>query len=88
MLPTPKNWSVFPSVMVADKPCEMVISANERAFFFQDGEEYTVVIISVNGDEFNYYNPQTHKTLSVVAAEGVLRFTWLLCQSKCPLGSG
>ena len=76
MLPTPKNWSVFPSVMVADKPCEMVISANERAFFFQDGEEYTVVIISVNGDEFNYYNPQTHKTLSAVAAEGVLRFTF------------
>lgn len=76
MLPTPKNYSLYPAVVPADKPTEMLIVANERAFFLVEGAEYQLTVIAVNGDELDYHAPVSHRHLTAVAAGGVLRFTY------------
>ncbi len=73
MLPTPKTYSIYPSVIKADKTSLMTIVPNEKAFIIQDGKEYTVTVIAVNSDE-DYYAPQTHKHYEIVAHDGVLTF--------------
>lgn len=76
MLPTPRNYSIFPSVVRADEPSEMKIIPNEKAFLLMEGEEYQLTIISVNSDETNYYHPSTQRYVSAMAHDGVLRFQY------------
>lgn len=76
MLPAPQTFSIYPSVIPADKWTLMTVVPNEKAFIFQDGTEYQVKVIAVNSDE-NYYAPETHKIYSVVAHNGVLTFEHL-----------
>ena len=77
MLPNPKNYVIYPSVVPADKPAEMTIAPNERAFMLFDGVTYTLRIVSVNSDECSfYYAPTPQALLSLQAADGVLRFTY------------
>lgn len=75
MLPMPQSYAVYPSVMAADTPTEMVIAPAERTFLLFDGEEYTVKIYPVDGDEICYYTPTTRTVLTAIAKDGVLRFT-------------
>ena len=75
MLPVSENYAIFPSVIPADTPTEMVIVAREKAFLPSDGEAYDLTVIPVGGDEPNYYAPSTHIKLTAVAKDGVLRFT-------------
>lgn len=76
MLPAPSNYTVWPCIVPSEKKTEMVIAPVERAFLLREGEEYTVTLIPVNGDEPDYYNVSAFETLSVVASNGVLRFTY------------
>lgn len=82
MLPTPKNYAIWPSVVPADQPCEMVIAPCERAFLLFDGAEYQITVISVNSDEPSYYTPTTHRHISCTAAEGVLRFSYTFADEQ------
>lgn len=74
MLPTPRSYSIYPSVLPADRVTEMTICANEPAFLFREGEELSLRFITVYADE-NYYAPHTHRHLTVQAEGGVLRFS-------------
>ena len=76
MAPIPRNYSIYPSVMLADKPTEMIVLPNERAFTFPEGAKYDVTFISLCGDEKSYYAPTTHVHLSCEASEGVIRFEY------------
>ena len=73
MLPTPQTFSIYPSVIPADKTTLMTIVPNEKAFIIQDGKEYQIKVIAVNSDE-NYYAPETHKIYDVTAHDGILTF--------------
>lgn len=75
MLPTPQNYSIYPAVVPADKPVQLTIAANEKAFLPVDGAEYELTVISVDGDESYYYEPVSHVQLKAVAAGGVIEFT-------------
>ena len=76
MLPRPKNYSIYPSVIPADQTVEMTIIPNERVFLLRENETYELTMIDVNGDEPNYYDLTGHVQLSAVAHEGVLKFTY------------
>lgn len=76
MLPTPRNYAIYPAVVPADTPTEMIIAPAERSFMLFDGETYTLTAIPVNGDEDYYHAPHNHTVFTAVAAEGVLRFTY------------
>ncbi len=76
MLPTPKNYAIWPSVVPADKPTEMTIAPTEKAFLFFENETYRVSVISVDDDTIDYYGLPTAKTFDVIAHGGVLRFTF------------
>lgn len=76
MLPTAENYAIFPSVVRANQPTEMVIVPREKAFLFFSGEEYQLTVISVNNDEMSYYEPTTHVRLTAKAEGGVLRFSY------------
>ncbi len=75
MLPTPKNYQIYPSVMEANKEMEMVIVPAERVYLFHEGQEYTIKIYPVDGDETCYHTPTTRTVLTATAKDGVLRFT-------------
>ncbi len=76
MLPEPKNYVAFPSVVLADTPTQITILPTEKAFLFFEGEEYEVTVIAVNEDEINYYWNSNHKTVSVIAHDGILRLSY------------
>ena len=77
MLPDPKNYVIYPSVVPADKPAEMTITPNERAFLLFSDVEYSLKIVAVNSDESSFYYASTPQALlSLRAADGVLRFTY------------
>ena len=57
MRPTPKNYAIFPAVVPADRATDMTLVPCERAFLFFEGEEYSLQIIEINGDEPNYHAP-------------------------------
>lgn len=76
MLPTPRNYAIYPSVIPADTPVQMTIAPTEKAFLLFEDQEYTLTIISVNSDELYYHNPQSQKSLTLKAKDGVLRFTY------------
>lgn len=73
MISAPQIFSVYPSVIPADETATMTVTANERAHFFPDGEEYQIRVVGVNSDE-NYYTRTKQKTYDVTAKGGVLVF--------------
>ena len=73
MLPSPASFSIYPSVVPADKQTQMTIAPNEMAYSFLDGAEFKVKVISVNGDE-NYYEPSAFSLYDVVAKDGCVTF--------------
>lgn len=76
MLPMPRNYAIWPGVVPADQPTEMVIAPCEKAFLLFEGEEYRVTVISVDADEYDYSTPTVHRSLTATAHEGVLRFRY------------
>ena len=76
MLPTPKNYAIYPSVIPADREVELIIAPTEKAFLLIEGEEYDIGITSVNADEPNYHKSETCRYLKATAHDGVLRFTY------------
>lgn len=74
MLPTPKNYSIWPTVAKVGKETEFVIAPNERAFTFFEGSEYKLRIMAVNSIN-DYYKPDSQK-LFLKAKDGVLRFSY------------
>lgn len=77
MLPTPDNYSVWPSVIPANKKVEMTITGNEKAFVFAEGVAYQLKIIHVSADEDSYYTPTKYDLLTVEAHDGILRFEYV-----------
>ena len=75
MLPNPKSYAIYPTVVPADKQTEMTVVPTERAFLFFEGQEYTVKIIAVDGDD-SYYDIQSHRLVTAVAHDGVLKFSY------------
>ncbi|MBR5140744.1 MAG: PHP domain-containing protein [Clostridia bacterium] len=73
MLPTPRSYMIWPSVVPADTKVTMTVTAAERAFLFIEGREYSLTVISVNSDE-NYYKVQNHKKLDAIGRSGALSF--------------
>ena len=76
MLPTPRNYAIYPSVIQADKPTLMTVAPTEKAFLLFEDEEYLLTVISINSDEPYYHAPKSHKNITVKAKDGVLRFTY------------
>ena len=76
MLPTTDNYSLWPSVIPADKLSKMTVTPSERAYIIPDGKEFFIKLISVDSDE-NYYAPSAYKTLTVTAHDGVLTFDFV-----------
>ena len=76
MLPTPKNYAIYPSVIPADREVEITIVPCEKAFLLVEGEEYDIGITHVGADEPFYHKSQTRRFLKATAHGGVLRFTY------------
>lgn len=77
MLPAPRNYAIFPRVVPADKPIEMTVVPTERAFLLFEGQEYNLIVDTLNDDETDYHAGGTcHHKLTAVAHDGVLRFTY------------
>ena len=76
MLPDPRNYRIWPSVVRADVPTEMTILPAERAFLLPEGERFRLRVISFNGDELSYHEPMSHRFCEAEAHGGALRFTW------------
>lgn len=76
MLPRPRNYSIYPSVIPADQMVEMTIVPNERVFLLRENEIYELTVIDVNGDEPDYHHLIGHIQLSAVAHAGILKFTY------------
>ena len=76
MLPTPKNYSVYPSVFPADKESTVWVVPNEKAFLLFEDEEYTLVINGLDEDVPERKIPTHHNTVNVKAKNGVLCFKY------------
>lgn len=74
MLPILENYKIYPSVIPADTEVEMTIVPAGKAFLFFEGQDYQLVLASVNGDEDYYHDPHSLKTITITAADGILRF--------------
>jgi hypothetical protein len=78
MLPNPKNYALFPSVVKVGEKTKLSIVATERAFMFFENAEYTLDIIGVNTDVIDYrcstINNRT--TISLVAKGGYIAFDY------------
>ena len=74
MNPSPRSFSIYPAVVLADEKTLMTIVPNERAYIFIDGASYEVKVIAVNGDETDYYAPEAYSIYNVTAHDGVLTF--------------
>lgn len=77
MLPNPQLYSIYPSVVPADKEVEMIIVPNERSYLLFPDIEYTIKIVAINDDESSYYyvvRPQAQFTIN--AENGVIRFNY------------
>ncbi len=80
MRPTPRNYAIWPSIVLADHETEMTIVPNERAFLFFEDVEYRISIIPVNSDEIEYQDAKTRRVvLTAVAHGGVLHFSYAFC---------
>ncbi|MBQ7322247.1 MAG: hypothetical protein IJW99_09130 [Clostridia bacterium] len=76
MLPTPKNYAIYPSVIPADREVELTVVPCEKAFLLVEGEEYDIGITHIGADEPFYHKSQTRHFLKATAHSGVLRFTY------------
>lgn len=76
MLPQPRNYAIYPSVIQAGVPSEMTVLATEKAFLFFEGVEYEIKIIGIDNDELSYKTPTSHVTLKAVAHDGILQFSY------------
>ena len=78
MLPAPRNYAIYPQVVQADKPTEMIIVPTERAFLLVEGKEYNLNVLTLNDDETNYHvsGGTCNHRFTAVAHDGVLRFTY------------
>lgn len=76
MLPIPQSYAIWPCVVQADQPTEMVIVPAEKAFLLFEGEEYRLTFIASDADEPDYYSASSHRFLTAIAHDGVLRFNW------------
>lgn len=74
MLPVYENYRIYPAVVKAEETAEMTIVPKGRAFFFFEGEEYTILHVEKNGDETDHQSPKNHRRITVTAKDGVLRF--------------
>jgi len=74
MLPAPRNYAAWPSVVPADKITKITIAPTEKAFLLVEGAQYRITIISGDVDEISYYEPTTHRVLTAVAHGGVIEF--------------
>ena len=75
MLPNPQNYCIYPAIVPSEKETLMSIVPTERAFLLFDGEEYTVTVIAIDGDD-SYYKVETHDHLTLIAKNGVLQFPY------------
>ncbi len=76
MLPVLENYKIFPAVIPADRETAMTVVPGGKAFLFFEGEAYTLVLASVNGDEDYYHAPHSLVRFTVTAKDGVLRFPY------------
>ena len=76
MLPMTNDYAVYPSILPCGKETTLTIIPRAWSFFFFEGEDYTVKLTSVFGDEDDYHSPQNFVLLSVKAAGGVLTFPY------------
>ena len=74
MLPETKNYSIYPTVVPADKKTRVYIVPNERAFLLFEDEEYTVTLIPLNADVPERKDPAHHTVLKTTAKGGVITF--------------
>ena len=82
MLPTPNNYSVWPSVVPADKNVDITITATEKVHLFPEGAEYELTVISADADEVSYKTPRSHKKINVVAKGGALCFGFTFSEEQ------
>ena len=76
MLPTPKNYAIWPSVIEADKETALTIIPTEKSFLFLEDKEYSVTVVHVNIDETNYAHPNNHVTFPVTPEDGIITFSY------------
>lgn len=77
MLPTPKNYAIWPAVVEAGKTTRLYIVPTERCHLFAEGMEYDVTVIHAHGDEASYSNPVCRSKFTVAAGGGILQFDYL-----------
>ena len=75
MLPTPENYRVYPSVLPVGKTVVLTLFAAELLYLPKEGTTYTLTVVAADGDE-NYYTPTQITELSLLAEDGVLRFSY------------
>ena len=75
MLPSPQNYSVFPSVVQADTAVQITVIPNEKAFLFFEDKEYSVTVIPFNCDVPDYYTPSNRTVLTAKVLNGALTFS-------------
>ena len=68
-------YSIWPSVVPANQLVEMTITPETAIHLLVEGKEYGIVLIPLNTDEPCHDTPGLHIELTVVAHNGVLRFT-------------
>ncbi len=76
MLPSVKKYSIFPSVVPADKDIQMTVAPNERAFLLFEDEKYTVTVIPVNADVPSRKSTDHKSVFNVKASGGVIKFNF------------
>ena len=82
MLPSPKSYSILPTVYPAGKESTVTVVPNERAFLFFEGEEYNVTVIGVNDDVPDRKIPAHHVKFTVTAKDGILRFCYTFAEEQ------
>lgn len=82
MLPSPKNYSVLPTIYPAGKESTVTVVPNERAFLFFDGEEYNITVLGVNDDVPERKLPTHHVKFTVKAKDGILSFKYTFAEEQ------
>ena len=70
------DYTVYPSILPSKQETTLTVIPRAWSFLFFEGEEYTVKITSVFGDEDDYHDPQNFTLLTVKAEGGVLTFPY------------
>ncbi len=78
MLPKPKNYALFPSVVKVGDKAMLNIVATERSFMFVENTEYTLDIIGLNTDIVDYRSSTVSNrvTINLVAKAGYIAFEY------------